>query len=316
MAINIRKFVYKILLLAAILIFSVLGLNKFYVYQSQPYEYAGGMLIDKHTIAQNTPSPKILIVGGSSGSFGINSDSLEAKTKQSVVNMSLIAPFGTFFLLDDAIKEVRKGDKILVTLEYDMEKYCPADILLSASDYYPNATKYLKKEENPIVVLTNLVNHQLSNVRKLFWNTFATNKNKIANIEDASSVYFRKAFSKKGDIISHLNNDPKPFDHHLFPKEIVDFSAQIEDLNIFVAKVRAKGAEVYYVFPPLSQSTYDYGRVNIESIAKQIKEKAECKLIGRPTDFVMPDSLFFDSFYHLNAQGRDLRTDKLASFLK
>jgi hypothetical protein len=316
MSVAIRKFLYKILLLAVILTVSVLALNQYHIHQSLPYEYAGGMLLDKHTIAQNTPSPKILIVGGSSGSFGINSDILETNTKRPVANMSFIAPFGTFFILNDAIAEVKQNDTILVTLEYDIEKYCPADILLSVSDFYPSAKKYLKKESNPIVVIKDRVNHKITNVRKLFWNNFTTNQNKAAQVSDVTSVYFRNAFSKKGDIISHLNNIPKPIDHHLFPKAIVDFSAQIEDLNIFVEKAKAKGAEVYYVFPPLSQSTYQYGKDNIESIAMQIKQKAKCKIIGTPIAFVMPDSAFFDSFYHLNAQGRDLRTKKLADFLE
>lgn len=316
MNVAIKKFLYKIALLTVILVVSVVALNKIYVRESLPYEYAGGMLIDKHAIAQATPSPKVLIVGGSSGSFGVNSDSLEKKLKLPVVNMSFIAPFGSFFLLDDALKEVKKGDKVLVTLEYDIEKYSTPDILLSAADYYPDAKKYIKKEENLIVAIRDIVNYKLSNVRKLFWNTITTNKSKTANVADVSSVYFRGAFSKKGDIISHLNNSPKVIEHKLFPKEKADFSKQIEDLNIFTAKAKAIGAEVYYVFPPLTASTYNYGAENIESVSQQFREKANCKLIGTPQDFVMPDTCFFDSFYHLKAQGRDLRTQKLAKLLQ
>lgn len=316
MNLGIRKFLYKILLLAVILIASVLGLSQIHVRQSLPYEYAGGMLLDKHAIAQRTISPKLLIVGGSSGSFGINSNYLETELKLPVVNMSFIAPFGSYFLLGDAIKEVNKGDKVVVTLEYDIEKYSPNDILLSAADYYPDAKKYLKPENNFIVITKEVVNHKLSNVRKLFWNTISTNRNREASVKDGTSVYFRGAFSDKGDIISHLNNIPKLIEHHLFPKEIVDFSKQIQDLNTFIAKAKSKGAEVYYVFPPITRSTYDYGKSNIESISEQLQRNAKCQIIGKPTDFVMPDSAFFDSFYHLKAQGRDLRTQKLADFLK
>jgi hypothetical protein len=316
MNLAIRKFLYKILLLAIILIASVWGLSQIHIHQSLPYEYAGGMLLDKHAIAQHTPSPKLLIVGGSSGSFGVNSNKLEAELKLPVANMSFIAPFGSYFLLDDAIKEVKQGDVVLVTLEYDIETYSTADILLSAADYYPAAKKYIKPESNLIIVVKDIVSHQLSNVRKLFWNTFTSNQNQAANIDDETSVYFRGAFSTKGDIVSHLNNAPKYIDHHLFPKEITNFSAQIEGLNTFIAKAKTKGAEVFYVFPPITQSTYTYGKDNIEAIAGQLRKHAKCTIIGQPKDFVMPDSAFFDSFYHLKAQGRDLRTQKLADFLK
>jgi hypothetical protein len=202
---SIKKLLYKIVLLTVILIFSIIGLNIVYVRNSLPYEYVGGMLIDKHKIAKNTHSPKILIVGGSSGLFGINSDSLENKLHFRVANISFIAPLGTCFIFNDALKEVKKGDKIFVTMEYDIEHFGDINTLLSASDYYPEAKKYLKKEENIIVAIKDKANYKLKNVQKLFWNTLKINHALNAKVSDVYSVYFRGAFSKKGDIIIKNN---------------------------------------------------------------------------------------------------------------
>lgn len=307
---DIRKFLYKVFLLGAILVVSVWLLNKIFITQSYPYEYLGGMLNDKHTIAKATPSPKVLWVGGSSGSFGINSDTLQKYLNRPVVNMSFIAPLGTYFLLNDALKEVKKGDIVFISTEYDIEKYSSPEVIYSAVDYYPEGAKYIEKDTTIVDFIAHRVKHKLANVRKLFWNIFTGNEAAKANVGDNSSVYFRSAFSSKGDIISHVNNTPKPVDFFLFPKTI-NYTKQIEDLNHFVAEAGKRGAEVYYVFPPLAESTYNYGKVAISSVERQLKTQLRCPILGKSKDFIRKDSSFFDSFYHLKPAARDLNTQKI-----
>jgi len=311
-----KKFIYKVFLLGAIIIGSVWVFNKIYIAQTYPYEYLGGMLNDKHALAQKTPSPKVLWVGGSSGSFGINSDSLQKNLGLPVVNMSFIAPLGTYFLLNDALKEVKKGDKVFVSTEYDIEKYSTPQVIYSAVDYYPEGSIYIEKDTTIVDFIGHRVKHKLANVSKLFWNVFSKNDAVNANIEDNTSVYFRSAFSPKGDIISHVNNTPKKVDFFLFPRAPINYSKQIDDLNYFVSEVRKRGAEVYYVFPPLAESTYNYGKVAVESVEKQLNEKLNCDILGTAKDFVRKDSSFFDSFYHLKPAGRDQNTEQILELYK
>lgn len=313
---GIRKFFYKVGLLGAIIIVSVWLLNIVFIKQTYPYEYLGGMLNDKHKTAQNTPSPKVLWVGGSSGSFGINSDTLQKYLGMPVVNMSFIAPLGTYFLLNDALREVKKGDRIFVSTEYDIDKYSTPQVIYSAVDYYPEGTIYIEKDTTLKDFIGHRVKHKLSNVSKLFWNTITKNEAAGASVNDKTSVYFRSAFSPKGDIISHVNNTPKQVDFALFPKAPIDYAEQIEDLNHFVAEVRKKGAEIYYVFPPLAESTYNYGKVAVESVEKQLKTKLDCEILGSAKDFVRKDSSFFDSFYHLKPATRDLNTQRIIALYK
>ncbi|RFS13922.1 hypothetical protein [Emticicia sp. C21] len=313
---GIKKFFYKIFLLGAIIIVSVWLLNKVFIAQTYPYAYLGGMLIDKHKIAHDTKSPKVLWVGGSSGSFGINSDSLQKKLDMPVVNMSFIAPLGTYFLLNDALKEVNKGDVVFVSTEYDIEKYSTPQVVYEAVDYYPSGAIYIEKDTTLVDFIGHRVKHKLSNIKKLFWNVFSKNDAANASVDDRTSVYFRKAFSSKGDILSHVNNTPKSVDFLLFPKAPVDYQEQIDDLNQFIAEVRKKGAEVYYVFPPLAESTYKYGKEAVESVEKQLNAKLDCKILGRAEDFVRKDSSFFDSFYHLKPTARDLNTQKILELYK
>jgi hypothetical protein len=314
---GIKKFFYKVFLFGAIIIVSVWLLNKVYVAQTYPYEYLGGMLNDKHKIAFDVHNPKILWVGGSSGSFGINSDTLQKIFGRPVVNMSFIAPLGTHFLMNDALKEVSKGDIVFVSTEYDIEKYSTPQVIYSAVDYYPEGAQYIEKDSTLVDFIGHRVKHKLSNVKKLFWNVFTKNEAAGASVEDKTSVYFRSAFSPKGDIISHVNNTPKHVDFSLFPKAPIDYTKQIEDLNYFAVQADKKGAdEVYYVFPPLAESTYNYGKVAVESVEKQLNTRLKFKILGSAKDFVRKDSSFFDSFYHLKPFARDLNTQKIIELYK
>ncbi|RYU93526.1 hypothetical protein [Emticicia agri] len=313
---GIKKFFYKVLLFGAIIIVSVWLLNIVFIAQTSPYEYLGGMLNDKHKMVSQIQSPKVLWVGGSSGSFGINSDTLQKHLGMPVFNLSFIAPLGTYFLLNDALKEVKKGDKVFVSTEYDIEKYSTPPVIYSAIDYYPAGAIYVARDTTTVDYIGHRVKHKLANIKKLFWNVFTKNEAAVAAVEDKTSVYFRSAFSAKGDIISHVNNTPKQVDFFLFPKAPIDYQEQIDDLNHFVAEVRKKGGEVYYVFPPLAESTYQYGKVAVESVEKQLKANLKCDILGSAKDFVRKDSSFFDSFYHLKPFARDLNTQKIIELYK
>jgi hypothetical protein len=308
-----RKLTLKLLLLSIIISLSIFILNKVYINDSISYDYSGGMLIDKHQLAEKTASPKILIIGGSSGSFGINSTMLKEKLQLPVVNMSFIAPFGTYFLFNDALKEVKKVDIIFITLEYDIKHLGYENEILTAADYYPNASNYIVNRENILLNLEDNFKHKVKNVRQFFLNLIKPDFRKTAKVSDSSSVYFRGAFSENGDIISQLNNPPKVVDYHKFSTEYVDFSEQIMDLNIFAEKAKLKGAEVYFIYPPLAESTFNFGKKAVFSISQQIEKDIHCKILGNEYDFVMPDSMFFDSFFHLNYRGRDIRTNKIIS---
>ncbi len=46
------------------------------------------------------------------------------------------------------------------------------------------------------------------------------------------------------------------------------------------------------------------------------REGMKIPVIGSPRDFVYPGSLFFDTRYHLNAAGRELRTQAVIRILR
>ncbi len=308
---SIRKFIIKVLIFSISLAASVILLDNLYIHNNYRYDYLGGILNDKHKVAAQTPSPKLIWVGGSSISFGINSDTLQRHLGIPVVNMALVAPLGTYFLMNDALKEVKRGDKVFITTEYDISRFGNEEVIRSAIDFYPQGANFVKKEKSFLKRVSTDIRHRFSNIRKLFWTSMGINKSAYARIEDSTSVYFRGAFSAKGDIVSHVNNRPSRFVFTMFPKDTIDYSGQIEDINHLIQEAERRGAEVNFVFPPIAKSTYRHGKMAVESVESQIKTGLKCTVLGSAIDFVYEDSSFFDTFYHLKPSSRDDNTQKI-----
>jgi hypothetical protein len=47
-----------------------------------------------------------------------------------------------------------------------------------------------------------------------------------------------------------------------------------------------------------------------------LSNNLKIEILNKPSDFVLPDSLFFDTVYHLNKKGREIRTKKLIEIIK
>ena len=43
--------------------------------------------------------------------------------------------------------------------------------------------------------------------------------------------------------------------------------------------------------------------------------KLEIPILGQPQDFIYPYRMFYDSFYHLNHEGRNLHTNRIIQLL-
>src|SRR5687767_287322 len=76
--------------------------------------------IDKHQRLRDTPSPRIILVGGSNLAFGIKSKLLEEQTGRPIVNMGLHWGLGINFMLLEVEKEIRSGDIIVLSFEHEI----------------------------------------------------------------------------------------------------------------------------------------------------------------------------------------------------
>jgi hypothetical protein len=68
-------------------------------------------------------------------------------------------------------------------------------------------------------------------------------------------------------------------------------------------------------FPALQQTSFELEKEKIKAIEKELR-KRDLLLIGTPERYVIPDTLIFDTPYHLTKTGVDLRTRLLIEDLK
>ncbi|MEY4538779.1 MAG: hypothetical protein RLZZ306_536 [Bacteroidota bacterium] len=268
-------------------------------------------IADKHKYAQSIQNPKIILAGGSNLAFGISSDSIEKKINRPVVNLGLYVGFGLDFILQETLSEVKKGDLVILSIEYYLKKNEEEYSKQIAAFAYPPAydyvgyTDWLDYAEKKVVFYSRYTRNLI----------FFPNRIKSPQIDDETSDYFRKGFSKRGDLLSHLNNTSIRPLNDLATLKKLNYSSEIQAINQFISNVRRKGGKVYWLYPCYSQTGYDLNKDALVYYENQIKKSVNCLKINTLKDGIYPDDCFYDTHFHLFGNCRIERTEKLIQSL-
>lgn len=261
-------------------------------------------LIDKHNRLDKIDSNRLLLIGGSNLAFGIDSEMIEKRFNVNVVNLGLHAGLGFDFIMNEAIASVKKGDVIVLSLEYalyDESSNNSFELINHIQNMYPESAKYYDPKFKDIFFLW------LENAKKRF-------NNQEVNIDP---VYNRKAFNKYGDVVGHLiRTNPKNLKDKGALKKI-NIDGHVELFRDLQLKCKVLGAKVYIAFPNYPASEFKINKNVILELEEQIRLKlAFIPIINKPQTFVLEDSLFFDTVFHLNAKGRHKRTEMFIKVLE
>jgi hypothetical protein len=270
------------------------------------YAYA---IIDKHAFAGKAKSPKILLCGGSSMAFGVNSIEIQTSVKKPVINLALMASVGLDFMLNEAAHTARANDIVILSPEYllavDGEystKRKIAQVFIPAATYFNKSyaqrlNDYFKEDlrEN----LNNTLNHLLS----------------IKMPISLLSVYSRSSFNQNGDIVTNFIPLPA-LNFANTPAIPYTYYPGIKRLNEFKKFADKHHIEVYFIYAPYPQSLYNNNSKTFELISQDFNNDLKIKILNRPIDAVLPDSLFYNTEYHLRPAGRELRTQEIIKLLK
>ena len=96
-----------------------------------------GALNEKYDYLHSVEGEKIVVVGGSSVAFGLDSERLSRYTGMPVVNFGLYAALGTKLMLDLSDSAIGEGDIVILAPELDPETfslYFNSDTTLKALD--------------------------------------------------------------------------------------------------------------------------------------------------------------------------------------
>ena len=82
-----------------------------------------GELSEKVDRLYSTQGEKIVVIGGSSVPFGVNSALMEEALGRPVINFGLYATLGTKLMLDLSLGALGKGDVVVIAPETDAQTY-------------------------------------------------------------------------------------------------------------------------------------------------------------------------------------------------
>lgn len=274
----------------------------------QGYNQAFGL---KERLMATTPSPRMILVGGSNVAFGFDSEMLEDSLGIPVVNDGLHAGLGLKFMMDDLFSKVRRGDILLIIPEYNQFfgklAYGGLPLAEVVTTIAPGKVSLLNLSQ--VYALVSNVPGNLKSRLQYHFNFFLHKKNPL----DAA-VYSLSSFNSHGDMCRHWK----------LPAVSYVQLAHIEDefnkamANRFIKQIRMlerMGCRVFLYPPAISESSYRNMEDNIDEVVRF------CRQSGVPfrvsaRQGILADTLCFDTPYHLTYIGAALRTQALIKDLK
>ncbi len=258
---------------------------------------------DKDSLLEHVESPRIIFVGGSNLVFGLNSNLIKDSLDINPINAGITASVGLIYMMDNTLSRIKYGDIVVIAPEYQQFfgnfAYGGNDLVRLLFDIEFSGIEKLNKK-------------QLINVAKNSPEYFVSKfyPSQYMNV-DKNTVYSMNIFNEYGDSQFHWKIPKQDFSpSELFTHEI-NYSI-FDELNNFSKSARNKGASVLITFPCFQSTSYEINRERIKEIEEELrKRKRNYIILGNSERYKFPDSLMFDTPYHLLKKGVDLRTKLL-----
>ncbi|MBI3418305.1 MAG: hypothetical protein HY043_23705 [Verrucomicrobia bacterium] len=274
--------------------------------------------VDKHVRLARTAGPRVIVTGGSNVAFGIQSDRLAVALGRPVINMGLAAGEGIDFMLSEITGELRQGDVVVLSLEYDrFNGGFDANLLEQILIYRPANAVYLKPKHLKKVLLDRGLKIAGGLTRRAVEGFFA--RPKATSVEES---FARRGFNMHGDLTVHHGQPARitpaaANSGKLFPeRRKLPTTDVINLLADFAGECRRRGVIFTFSFPPHAPKALQDEAPAVAEIQSALQAISNLVLLDSPADQTYEPSLFFDTGYHLTQAGGALRTEKLASSLR
>lgn len=309
-----KRIIIAVLSVILILALPVIGLPVYAAIVPDVYgaTYLAAMA-DKYARLHEISGEKIVLVGGSSMAFGVDSAAVERELGMPVVNMGLYAALGSKTTLDLTLDGIGKGDIVVFAPELDTQAY---------SLYTDAEITVQVLEANKKMVL----DIPLSQWPSLFCELphyIAGKKDLLANgVPEPQNAYSRAAFNEYGDNVYSRPYNVMP-DLYM-TTNVIDVSDKLLDgefidhINDYAAKVEKRGGKFCFSFPPVNRLalTETSTLERRTEVYARLTELLDCTVIGNIEDHIMHEGYFYDSNYHLNDSGVPYNTKKLVGDVK
>lgn len=308
----------RLLAKLALLGFLVTTTLLFPFYTSFPYRHNISLVINKLAIVKESPSPRMIFVGGSGTYSGLDSRLVHAEMNYSVANMAVYAGYGVLPVLHLVEPSLKAGDVVVIIPEYGVihagltntdrtrKWLLAASPLASVGRYYPLSPTGLKE------LLKDLAELAASKLKVLPKSLFSSTPE--------GYYKYKRVMDEFGDMTVRAQFRKLPPDklHErgiVYPRKPVD-AAAIEGLNAFAQSAERAGCRVFFIFPAFPEKEYQLNREYFDAICEQLHKQLKFPILGTPYDFLYPYQYFQDTVNHLDSRGKALRTRKVIELLK
>lgn len=264
---------------------------------------------DKIRLAAETPSPKLMLVGGSNLAFSVDSEMLAQATGLPVVNMGLSKASGMPYMLAEAIPHVGAGDVVVIAFEYEMyyDLYYGSEGMVVLLQHYPHLIKYVRTLGEWRNIISNF-----ALIMQMKFNGYL--RTGVPSLEN--EVYRRDGFNAYGDLTTHLDLETDLDPRALFQEDVPFREAAVEALNAFAETAQARGATVYLSYAPLYDAFFTDHQARIADTDRRLRQQLHFPVISRPEAYTFPLNQMYDTPYHLLREGRTGRTTQLLQDLQ
>lgn len=265
-------------------------------------------LIDKNERLCSLDGAKIVLVGNSNWAFGVDSQKLEEAMGMPVVNMGMHGGIGNPFNEQAAVQNIHEGDIVIISYSNfaDGDMIKNPELAWITIENHPALWKYIRLKDWPDMIKAYPT--YLKDCLDLW-------SQGIGNM-DSGTEYSRLQFNEYGDNIydrpALVVSDEELAEAHI--PEIGDET--IDRLNKLNQTLREKGATLLVTPYPTPVTDYTPPTEEYVAFSDQIEERLDFPLIGRYEDYRMDKNLFYNTYLHLNNEGKQLRTQMLIGDLQ
>ena len=268
---------------------------------------------DKYDRLLSSEGEKIVVVGGSSVAFGLDSARLSQRTGMDVVNFGLYATLGSKVMLDLSEDGLKSGDIVIFAPELNAQ---------TMSMYFGAKSAWQAIDANHSLYDT-INEHNGQDLEDAKEDFIAEKLEYLADgAPNPSGVYTRANFNKYGDVsydrpynTMTLGYDPNT----IFNLDPSEFSLEfIEYFNSYCERMKERGVTVYFSFCPINSLSLGEGvtEESIDELNVFFHENLNCTVISDLNDYIMDWGYFYDTNLHLNEAGVIARTERLANDLR
>ena len=278
----------------------------FFWYQQQfPAVYNGsfmGTVPVKLRILQETPSPKVVILSGSSGPYAIEAETMEHALGMPCVVDGSIAAIGMEFCLSLAEDEIEAGDIVIVGPEFQMwsgDRSTWVDWCCIQNHY--EVYRYVPLSYWPDMICYYYDYTQRRNT-EFGWDTPET---------ELMESYYSMGYGPRGDMLEERD---MRLEKGYLDSALVDVTPELLDmdcmrvLNRFIHKMERRGATVYVYFAPFAREAVSSTPEEVAGFEQKVIDTCDAPVISRLEDSLVDGRYIHNTNNHLNSEGAHMFT--------